>query len=582
MSTVIQDNMRIEWDAPIRMRDGVILRADVFMPIAEGRYPVLMSYGPYGKGLSFQQGYPTAWNIMIEQKPEVLSGSTNKYQQWEVADPEKWVPDGYICIRVDSRGAGRSPGVIDCHSPLEIEDFYECIEWAGVQPWCNGKVGLSGISYYGMNQWRVAAMQPPHLAAIMIWEGSSDPYRETYRHGGIACSFTKNWLEMQVKPLQHGRGERGPRSELTGKTVCGPDTIDEEELAQRRVPSWPDIIARPLDDDYYAARRADFERVEVPLLSCGNWGGQGLHLRGNVEGYLAAGSKQKWLELHGGAHWVEYYTDYGIALQKRFFDFFLKGEQNGWDQQPPVQLQVRHVDRFEQRLETEWPIARTQWTTFYLDPVDMALKSEPPQREQTIEYPALGPGVTFRSAPLEAETEITGPSSLNLRLSSATEDADVFAVLRVFDPAGQELLFYGALDPKTPVGQGWLRASQRKLDARRSAPWRPVHPHDESLPLHPGEIVDLAIEIWPTSVVVPKGWTIALSILGRDYEHDQAAAGLSNMKSPMKGCGPFLHESDEDRPPAVFGQSYTLHFDPAAPASVMLPIVPAASAQLAK
>jgi uncharacterized protein len=154
MHSETRDGMRIDWDAPIEMSDGLVLRADVFRPVGEGRYPVLMSYGPYGKGLAFQEGYSTAWTIMAAQKPEVLEGSSNKYQQWEVCDPEKWVPHGYVCIRVDSRGAGRSPGVLDCHSLRETEDFRECIEWAGEQPWSSGKVGLSGISYYAMNQWR--------------------------------------------------------------------------------------------------------------------------------------------------------------------------------------------------------------------------------------------------------------------------------------------------------------------------------------------------------------------------------------------------------------------------------------------
>lgn len=574
MKSETRDGMQIDWDLPITMSDGLVLRADVFRPTGTGQYPVLLSYGPYGKGLSFQEGYPTAWNVMVAQKPEVLEGSSNKYQQWEVADPEKWVPHGYICIRVDSRGAGRSPGTIDCHSPQEIQDLFECIEWAGVQDWSNGKVGLSGISYYGMNQWRVAALRPPHLAAIMIWEGCSDVFREAYRHGGIACSFSKNWLEMQVKPLQHGRGERGPVSHVTGDLVCGPETIDDNKLEHLRIASWPEIISRPLDDEYYQSRRTDFSKIEVPLLSAGNWGGQGLHLRGNIEGYLAAGSKQKWLEVHGGAHWVEYYTDYGIELQRRFFDHFLKGEANGWDKEPPIQLQVRHINRFIHRTENEWPLARTRWTRFYLDPEGLALTATPPDRAATIAYEALGEGVTFTSAPLVAETEITGPSALKISLSAQTADADVFAVLRVFDPAGEELLFYGALDPKTPVGQGWLRASQRKIDPARSTPWRPYHPHDAVQPLSPGVPVDLDLEIWPTSVVVPQGWRIALTILGRDYDHGQAAAGLSNMKNAMRGCGPFVHEDEDDRPLAVFGGRNTLHFDQTRPAYVLLPVVP--------
>jgi predicted acyl esterase len=169
-------------------------------------------------------------------------------------------------------------------------------------------------------------------------------------------------------------------------------------------------------------------------------------------------------------------------------------------------------------------------------------------------------------------TEITGPSALKLFVSSETEDADLFVVLRVFDPKGKEVLFQGALDPKTPVGQGWLRASHRKLDPKLSLPYRPWHTHDEIQKLVPGKTVELDIEIWPTCIVVPAGYRIALSIRGRDYEHDEAAATLSNMKHPMKGCGPFTHDDETDRPRAVFGGKVTLHFD--RKPYLLLPIIP--------
>jgi putative CocE/NonD family hydrolase len=191
--SVIADGMCIEWDVPILMDDGIVLRADVFRPIKQGHYPVLMGAGPYGKGLSFQEGYKGAWDRMIADHPEAAEGSTNKYQNWEVVDPEKWVPDGYICIRIDSRGAGRSPGVMEVYSPREIKDLYNCIEWAAVQPWSNGRVGLSGISYYAVTQWRVAALQPPHLTACCIWEGNANYYRDCARHGGILSVFRRSW-----------------------------------------------------------------------------------------------------------------------------------------------------------------------------------------------------------------------------------------------------------------------------------------------------------------------------------------------------------------------------------------------------
>jgi predicted acyl esterase len=571
----LRDGMRIDWDVPIAMEDGLVLRADLFRPQAEGRYPVLLSYGPYGKGLSFQEGYKTAWEIMVGEHPDVAAGSTNKYQNWEVVDPEKWVPDGYVCVRVDSRGAGRSPGFIDHHSMRETKDLYNCIEWAAAQPWSSGKIGLAGISYYATNQWRVAALQPPHLTAMCVWEGYADRYRDSTHHGGIVTTFTKNWQEMQVRTVQHGRGERGPRSPITGDLVCGPETIPEEELARNRTDMWGEICSHPLDDGYYKERSAHWDKIEVPFLSCANWGGQGLHLRGNVEGFVRAAATQKWLEVHGGAHWAEFYTDYGVRLQKRFFGHFLKGEDTGWDKQPPVQLNIRHPgETFVLRHEPEWPLARTQWTRFYLDPASRSLAREP-GAAANVAFDAMSEGLTFLTPPLEAAMEITGPSAAKLVVSSSTSDADLFLVLRVIDPAGKEVVFHGALDPHTPVGQGWLRASHRKLDPTLSLPYRPYHTHDELQPLTPGRPVELDIEIWPTSIVIPAGYRLGLTIRGRDYEWDGPAATLSNMKNPMKGCGPFVHDEPSDRPAEVFGGRTTLHIGADQPAYVLLPIIPA-------
>jgi predicted acyl esterase len=571
----IRDGMRIDWDVPVTMDDGLVLRADIFRPVAGGRYPVLMTYGPYGKGLAFQEGYKTAWDIMARENPDVLAGSTNQYQNWEVVDPEKWVPDGYVCIRVDSRGAGRSPGFLAHNNKRETHDFHECIEWAATQPWSNGKVGLNGISYYASNQWRAAASQPPHLAAICTWEGWNDAYRESHRHGGIACTFRKNWQEMQVKTVQHGVGERGKKHPVTGELACGPETLSEAELAKNREDMWLAVLERETDGEWYRERSADLSRVKVPVLSAANWGGQGLHPRGNFEGYVGAASKQKWLEVHGGSHWAPFYTDYGVGLQKRFFDHFLKGADNGWDKQPAVLLQVRHPgEKFVERTEGEWPIARTKWTHFYLDPSNMSLSGKAPAAEATLAYDGMGDGATFSTPVLEHETEITGPIALKLFVSSSTVDADIFAVLRVFDPAGKEVVFQGALDPHTPIAQGWLRASHRKLDPKRSLPYRPYHTHDEKQPLIPGEVYELDVEIWPSCIVVPKGYRIALTIRGKDYEYDGEAAVLSNMKNPMKGCGPFIHDDDTDRPPAIFGGKVSLHTGPAYPASVLLPVIP--------
>ncbi len=570
----VRDQMRIDWDVPITMDDGLVLRADIFRPIAEGRYPVILTYGPYAKGLAFQDGYPSAWERMVTQHPDVAAGSSNKYQNWEVVDPEKWVPDDYACVRVDSRGCGCSPGYIDHFSPRETKDFYDCIEWAATQPWSNGKIGLNGISYYGINQWRVASLQPPHLAAMCIWEGAADWYRDMTHHGGILSTFWANWYDMQVKTVQYGAGERGRRSRVTGGLVCGPEVLSEQELVKNRCDFGSEIRAHPLDDEYHKARSPVWEKVKVPFLSAANWGGQGLHPRGNFEGFVRAASKEKWLEAHGIEHWTHFYTDYGRTLQKRFFDRFLKGDKKAWNREPRVRLQVRHLDRFVERAEHEWPLKRTKWTKLYLNPADGSLKRRPATRKAELSFDAQGDGLTFLSEPLAKETEITGPSAVRLFVSSSTKDADLFVVLRVFAPDLKEVVFQGAIDPHTPVGQGWLRASHRKLDKKLSRPWRPYHTHDELQPLKPKEVVELGIEIWPTSIVVPAGYRIALSIRGNDYEYGGASGGrLSNFKNELKGCGPFLHNDALDRPIAVFGGRTLVHFGRGRKCFLLVPVI---------
>jgi predicted acyl esterase len=364
---------------------------------------------------------------------------------------------------------------------------------------------------------------------------------------------------MQVTTVQNGLGSRGPANPNTREPACGPETLSDEELTARRADFAADVAAHPLDDDYHRARSGDWARIDVPLLSAGNWGGHGLHLRGNVEGYVRSASRRKWLELHGLEHWTHFYTDYGVRLQKRFFGHFLKGEDTGWDEQPPVLLQVRHVDgTFSERGEREWPIARTEWRRWELG---------------TGSYDALGDGLTFTGEPLERETEITGPSAAKLFVSSSTEDADLFVVLRAFDPDGEEVVFQGAIDPHTPLAQGWLRASHRRLDPELSEPYRPYHMHDERQPLTPGEVYELDVEIWPTSIVLPAGYRLALTVRGRDYEYPKAGGDrLTTFRNELRGSGPFLHDDPDDRPADVFGGTVTVH----AGSYLLLPFVPEA------
>jgi putative CocE/NonD family hydrolase len=203
--------MRLDKYVGVPMRDGALLSANIFCPDAEGRFPVLITLGPYGKDVHLSQFMPEVWERLRQRQPEIFERTSGKYLVWETPDPEMWVPHGYVLVRIDSRGVGASPGRLDVNSPAEFRDFYDAITWAGEQPWSNGRVGLLGISYFAAGQWSVAAMRPSHLKAMLPWQGTYDFYRDRTRQGGIfgsgfVKSVTSRGYLNSASGLQRRRG----------------------------------------------------------------------------------------------------------------------------------------------------------------------------------------------------------------------------------------------------------------------------------------------------------------------------------------------------------------------------------------
>jgi predicted acyl esterase len=506
----------IEKDVDVPMRDGARLKADVFRPGSDGRFPAILNLGPYQKD-------------KLWVPPPTLEEAANPWMNWETVNPEWWVPKGYAAVRIDGRGSGKSPGQCDPWSLAESIDFYDAIEWAAAQSWCNGNVGLSGISYFAINQWFVANHQPPSLKAIIPWEGFADLYRDALFHGGILSVFMTNWFTAHLMHHTLGRASQNL-----------PDGWQTNTLW-----FW---LHNSLDSGAFRGAQAQWERITVPMLSVGNWTGFGLHLRGNTEAFMRSASPHKKLRIHNGSHVHPFYTEEGRRDQLRFFDYWLKGTDNGVMDEPPVKLAIRKGrDEIEWRHEHEWPLARTQWTKFYFDlsaaapakePRIGALVTEPPRRESACSYPASslgtmgstsaassqvmgggirpGMGVALETPPLEQDLEVTGPLAAVLFVSSETEDMDLFLTLRNFDPDGNEVLETGQQGAPVPVAKGWLRVSHRELDPALSLPHRPYHRHQRRLFLEPGEVVEVQVEIWPTSMVFRKGHRIRLDVQPRD------------------------------------------------------------------
>jgi putative CocE/NonD family hydrolase len=513
--------MIVEKDVRIPMRDGTILYADIFRPEGDDeRFPAIMNISVYQKD-------------KLWVPPEDLEEKANPYMNWETVNPLWWCPRGYACVRVDSRGTGKSSGKSDPSSYQESLDYYDAIEWIAKRAWCSGNIGLLGISYHASSQWRVANQQPPSLKAIMPWEGRADQYRDQVYHGGVfALGFIGNWWLTHTAHHLLGR----PRS-------YNPDAFQNDMM-------W-NYMRNDLDSEYWRMNSARWDRITVPLYSVGNWGGFSMHLRGNTEGFMNAASKNKKLRIHTGTHFHPFHSAEGRMDQLRWFDHWLKGIDTGIMNEPPVKLEIRtggSAGRYPFRFENEWPIARTQWTKLYLavdpqssnnpDAAEGALAGTLPEKEAGFTYPASGvtaagvasgsslstthgntgrTGVSFESAPMLEDTEVTGPLALNLWVSSTSEDMDIFVTIRNIGPDGKDVCEVGQHGQPVPcVTKGWLRASHRKIDLERSLPYRPYHAHDERWWLQPDEPVECRVEIWPTSMVFKKGHKLRMDIQPRD------------------------------------------------------------------
>ena len=283
------DGMRIDRDLAIPMDDGIVLRADVYRPIAEGRYATIITYGPYAKGLSFQKYFPKQWNQMVTQFPEVAAGSSNKYQNWETVDPEKWVPHGYVCVRVDSRGACKSPGRLDVNSPPEFVDFHDAIEWAAALPWSNGAVGTVGQSYLGLVQYYAAPTRPPHLKVASPVSGPVTYFEDcVWRRGVFELGWMLAYFVFMARDTLERKGIYAQERGRLDSYLADPQALispmkdevyrhlplrDWSERLKSGAPYFADYLRNWTDGPYWAETdlRPRCADVAIPMLHVGSW-----------------------------------------------------------------------------------------------------------------------------------------------------------------------------------------------------------------------------------------------------------------------------------------------------------------------
>jgi predicted acyl esterase len=502
------EGMIIEYDVAVTMRDGAKIYIDVFRPENPGQYPPIIGWGPYGK-----HGRVKYWHI---GNTGLNDEDFNEFTKFEAADPIYWTRNGYVIINADMRGSWSSEGDLTWMSGQEVEDIYDLIEWAGTQSWSNGKVGMHGVSYLAWSQWKVAAANPPHLAAINPWEGVSDFYREFAFHGGIPdtlfCPMWQNSVKFST-------------------------TRVEDFLAMQRL--------HPLYDDYWAGKNANLFKITVPAFVVASWTDHGLHNRGTIEGFKQISSEDKWLLVHGRKKWWHFYQPENVEKQRQFFNRFLKGIEidNHVKDWPKVTLEIR--EKFyvgDLRTENEWPIARTEYTKYFLDASDGSLATTLPEDESTCRYGADDINDKTQNAKFEIEfserTELTG--HMNLRLwvqADGGDDLDLFVALEKVDRSGYLVLLpYFGNHHDGPIALGWLRASHRELDEEKSTPYQPVHTHAREVKLQPGEIVPVDIEIWPTSILFESGEKLRVVVQGSDiYFYPSEMHTTGHLETVNKG-----------------------------------------------
>ena len=506
-----------EKDVAVTLRDGVTIYVDVYRPAHGEKVPVLVAWSPYGKSRGNAPQYVQLFDILGMETSKV-SG----LMRFEGPDPAFWCAHGYAVCNPDPRGSFHSEGDIRVWSRKEGEDYHDLVEWLGVQGWSNGKVGTTGNSYLAISQWFVAAEQPPHLAAIAPWEGMSDIYRDLIKRGGIPDFPFPRTLERSFI----GKNQRE-------------DLVAEAEQ-------------HPMLDDLWKQKIPAFENVTVPAYVVASYSNS-IHTPGTFRGWRKIASTEKWLRIHNTMEWPDYYEEANLADLLRFFDRFLKGHENGWDETPRVRYSILDLEGGDRvnLPATDFPPEDVSPAIFYLDGSTGALTIDAPHEAQRASYDAeAGDGQLSFTLRTDTSMEFVGYPKVRLWLEAeGADDMDVFVFLEKLNVAGERLEQFnipnhgpqmqaltqtGAAILKYKGSNGRLRASMRHLDEIESTDSIPVHSFDRIEKLAPGEVVRLDIDLFPVGLALQPGDQLRLVISGA-HLLGGVMPGTANVEPDNKG-----------------------------------------------
>ncbi len=509
----------------VPMRDGVRLAVDVYLPDAKGKFPALLAMSGYGKDLQalplMPQGHigPDGQPLSLVWDGTIEAGNTKTI-----------VGRGYVHIIADIRGCGDSEGEhVGMFDKNEARDGYDLIEWIAQQPWCDGNVGLVGISYYACIQIIIAAEQPPHLKAIFPWEVFYDLYRQVATDEGV--------INPMIYRLFSGRGmDAGPThgagyapKNVVSATIKNTPPKELEKLWQERLkdpdlmkysiywsclryptksPLFADFLFNPNDGPFYWDRTqyTTLDKIKVPVHVGGPFvdlwakGGWYIYNRLNVpkKMIMGPGDERPWYQTHD------------VVL--RWFDYWLKGIDNGIMDEPPIKIFTSGINQW--RTENEFPLARTKWTKFYLRCRERLMEESPIFDEgpdcfvqQPLDETSEISSIKYATQAFTQDFELTGPMALYLYASIDQEDTNWQAKLFDVDEYGVK---------RSMLAEDWLKASHRAVDESKSEPWWPWHPHTENVPVPPGEVCEYRIGLAPKSHVFKAGHHIELQIASMD------------------------------------------------------------------
>jgi hypothetical protein len=541
-----------EKDLRIKARDGTMLYADVCRPDAPGKFPALLSISPYGKDM---QHLPAP----IGKVSDYTRGTGGH----ESGVTEYFVPRGYVHVHADYRGISKSGGSYVHFGLKQQEDGYDIVEWIARQPWCDGNVGMLGMSYFATNQYLVAAQQPPHLKAIFPHDGFTDKYRHLAYHGGMLnfgfyhhiwrlfpTSTTRPMSKDEFSPKEYERKCQELRDDYAIQTY---PYLYKLTICPEYNPLLLDMLLHPFDGPFYWERSAHtkLDRIKIPTYCLSRWSAWAIHLPGAFDafGHINAPKKLTITETPWeGGFGRPWYENHDLVL--RWYDHWLKGNDTGVMDEPPIRIFVKGTN--EWRYEEEWPLKRTQWTKFFLRQGGMLSQVPPEPHERPDSFvndPWQSPGeksscVTFATTPLKEDVEVTGPSALYFFAALSTEDANWF--VNLWDIASD--------GSRTLVTKGWLKASHRELDEKKSRPYQPYHKHLRKLPIKPDEVYEYAIDIRDTSYVFKAGHRIQLLFKGQD--------------SPWEDFFIWYHINNMNE------TKHSIYHDSRYPSYLLLPVIP--------